>query len=211
MHSPTALGAGPARRSVFFLVVVTLLPLGIGPDSGLLSRIAPGALWVALLLAVLLSTDRLFQADFEDGSLELMLLSPVSLELVVLCKAFTHWLTTGLPLAVAAPVPGVLLNIAPEAIGPLVLATLIGSPALSLLGTLGAGVTLGLSRGGLLLSMIVLPLYVPVLIFGVSAASTASAPSDISAASLLILGALSLASLVLCPLATAAAIRSHFR
>lgn len=205
------LGGGAGNAIGFFLVVVTLLPLGIGPDAGLLSRIAPGALWVSLLLAVLLSADRLFQTDFEDGSLELMLLSPVPLELVVLCKAFTHWLTTGLPLAVAAPLLGFLLNIAPETIGPLVLSTLIGSPALSLLGTLGAGVTLGLSRGGLLLSLIVLPLYVPVLIFGVSAASTASSLSDISTASLLILGALSLASLVLCPLAAAAAIRSHFR
>ncbi len=205
------LGGGAGTAIGFFLVVVTLLPLGIGPDSALLSRIAPGALWIALLLAVLLSVDRMFQADFEDGSLELMFLSPVSLELIVLCKTFTHWLTTGLPLALAAPLFGFLLNISPDAIGPLVLSTLIGSPALSLLGGLGASITLGLRRGGLLLSLIILPLYVPILIFGVSAASAATSAVDIATPSLLILAALSLATLVLCPLAAAAAVRSHFR
>ena len=205
------LGGGAGTAIGFFLVVVTLLPLGIGPDSALLARIAAGAIWIALLLAVLLSVDRIFQADFEDGSLELMLLGPVSLEMVVVCKTLAHWLTTGLPLAIAAPLFGILLNIAPAAIGPLVLATLIGSPALSFLGALGGAITLGIRRGGLLLSLLILPLYVPVLIFGVSAATGSGAGLDISTPSLLILAALSLATLVLCPLAAAAAIRSHFR
>lgn len=204
------LGGGAGTAIGFFLVVVTLMPLGLGPDSALLSRIAPGAIWIALLLAVLLSVDRMFVADYEDGSLELMLLGPVSLELVVICKTIAHWLTTGLPLALTAPLFGILLNISPDAIGPLMLATLIGSPALSFLGTVGAAVTLGVRRGGLLLSLLILPLYVPVLIFGVSAASGLTAGPDIVTPSLLVLAAISLATLVLCPLAAAAAIRSHF-
>lgn len=205
------LGGGAGTAVGFFLVVVTLLPLGIGPDSALLARIAAGALWIALLLSVLLSVDRIFQTDFEDGSLELMLLGPVPLELVVVAKTVAHWLTTGLPLAVAAPLFGFLLNIDADAIGPLVLSTMIGSPALSFLGALGAAITLGVRRGGLLLSLLILPLYVPVLIFGVSAASGGGAGPDIATPSLLVLGALSLATLVLCPLAAAAAIRTHFR
>lgn len=205
------LGGGAGTAIGFFLVVVTLLPLGIGPDSALLSRISAGAIWIALLLSVLLSVDRIFQSDFEDGSLELMLLGPVPLELVVVGKTIAHWLTTGLPLAVAAPLFGILLNIDPGAIGPLVLSTMIGSPALSFLGALGGAITLGVRRGGLLLSLLILPLYVPILIFGVSAASGGGPGPDISTPSLLVLAALSLATLVLCPLAAAAAIRSHYR
>jgi len=204
------LGGGAGTAIGFFLVVVTLLPLGLGPDSALLSRISAGAIWIALLLAVLLSVDRIFQADYEDGSLELMLLGPVPLELVVVCKTCAHWLTTGLPLAVAAPLFGFLLNIEPQAIGPLVLSTLIGSPALSFLGALGGAITLGIRRGGLLLSLLILPLYVPILIFGVSAASGTAGP-NITTPSLLVLAALSLGTLVLCPLAAAAAIRSYYR
>lgn len=205
------LGGGAGTAIGFFLVVITLLPLGIGPDSALLSRISAGAIWIALLLSVLLSVDRIFQSDFEDGSLELMLLGPVPLELVVVGKTIAHWLTTGLPLAIAAPLFGILLNIEPGAIGPLVLSTMIGSPALSFLGALGAAITLGVRRGGLLLSLLILPLYVPILIFGVSAASSSGAGPDISTPSLLVVAALSLATLVLCPLAAAAAIRSHYR
>lgn len=205
------LGGGAGTAIGFFLVVVTLLPLGIGPDSALLSQISAGAIWIALLLSVLLSVDRIFQSDFEDGSLELMLLGPVSLEMIVVGKTVAHWLTTGLPLAIAAPLFGVLLNIEPSAIGPLVVSTMIGSPALSFLGALGGAITLGVRRGGLLLSLLILPLYVPVLIFGVSAASGGGAGPDISTPSLLVLAALSLGTLVLCPLAAAAAIRSHYR
>lgn len=204
------LGGGAGTAIGFFLVVVTLLPLGLGPDSALLGRIAPGAIWIALLLSVLLSVDRIFQSDYEDGSLELMLMGPVPLELVVICKTLAHWLTTGLPLAIAAPAFGILLNIQTDAIGPLIASTLIGSPALSFLGTVGAAVTLGLRRGGLLLSLLILPLYVPVLIFGVSAVSGLNNSLEVATPSLLILAALSLATLVLCPLAAAAAIRSHF-
>ncbi len=204
-------GGGAGMALGFFLIVVVMLPLGIGPDPQMLNRIAPGALWVALLLSVLLSADRIFQADFEDGTLEVLLLGPASLEMVVLSKTVAHWLTTGLPLALAAPILGVLLNLPPAAFGPLVATTLIGSPALSLLGAVGAGLTVGVRRGGLLLSILVLPLYVPVLIFGVSAASAAiTGPVPFGPAAL-ILTSISLACLVLCPVATAAALRAHFR
>lgn len=204
------LGGGAGTAIGFFLVVVTLLPLGLGPDNALLGRIAPGAIWVALLLSVLLSVDRVFQSDYEDGSLELMALAPMSLELVVICKTAAHWLTTGLPLALSAPLFGLLLNLAPETMLPLVLSTVIGSPALSFIGTVGAALTVGIRRGGLLLSLLILPLYVPILIFGVSAATGLNAGPDLFTPSLMVLVALSLASLVLCPIAAAAAIRSHF-
>ncbi len=204
-------GGGIGTAIGFFLVVVTLLPLGLGPDIALLSRIAPGALWIALLLSVLLSVDRVLQPDHEDGSLEQMLLAPMPLELTVICKSFAHWLTTGVPLALTAPLFGLLLNLAPEAALPLILSTLIGSPALSFLGVLGASLTLDIRRGGLLISLLILPLYVPVLIFGVSASSSSGAGLTLLGPSLLILLALSLAALVLCPLAAAAAIRAHYR
>ncbi len=204
-------GGGAGMALGFFLVVVVMLPLGIGPDPAMLTRIAPGGLWVALLLSVLLSADRIFQADLEDGTLEVMLLGPVPVELVALSKTIAHWLTSGLPLALAAPVLGVLLNLPPAAFGPLVLTTLIGSPALSLLGSVGAALTVGVRRGGLLLSILVLPLYVPVLIFGVSAASAAiSGPIPFGSAAL-ILASISLVCVVLCPIAAAAALRAHFR
>jgi heme exporter protein B len=204
-------GGGVGTALGFFLVVVTLLPLGLGPDNALLSRIAPGAIWIALLLSVLLSVDRVFQPDHEDGSLEQMLIAPMSLELVVICKTLAHWLTTGVPLALLAPLFGLLLNLDPKAALPLVLSALLGSPALSFLGSLGAALTLDIRRGGLLVSLLILPLYVPVLIFGVSASSGATLAPDLFAPSLLVLLALSLAALVLCPLAAAAAIRSHYR
>ena len=204
-------GGGAGMALGFFLVVVVMLPLGIGPDPAMLTRIAPGGLWVALLLSVLLSADRIFQADLEDGTLEVMLLGPVPVELVALSKTVAHWLTSGLPLALAAPILGVLLNLPPSAFGPLVLTTLIGSPALSLLGSVGAALTVGVRRGGLLLSILVLPLYVPVLIFGVSAASAAiTGPIPFGSAAL-ILASISLVCIVLCPIAAAAALRAHFR
>ncbi len=201
-------GGGVGTALGFFLTVVVLLPLGLGPDQALLQRIAPGALWIALLLSVLLSADRIFQQDFEDGSLEILAMAPLPLELVALAKAMAHWLSTSLPLAVTAPLLGFLINLEPQAVLPLGLAMGLGSVTLSLLAAVGAAVTVGLRRGGLLVSLLVLPLYVPVLIFGLSAAGGGP---DLATASLLILLALALASLVLSPLAAAAALRSYLK
>jgi heme exporter protein B len=194
----------------FFLAIVVLLPIGLGPDQALLERIAPGALWIALLLSVLLSGERIFQADFEDGSLELLTTGETSFEIVALAKALVQWLTAGLPLAVIAPLLGFLVNIRPEQVVPLVLAMLIGSLGLSLLATLGAAITTGLKRGGLMLSLITLPLYVPMLVFGVAASSPAGAAGEPGAA-LAILAALSLLALVMVPIAAASALRSHMQ
>ncbi len=201
-------GGGVGTALGFFLTVVVLLPLGLGPDQALLQHIAPGALWIALLLSVLLSADRIFQQDYEDGSLDILALAPLPLELTALAKAIAHWLTASLPLAVAAPLLGFLINLEPQAIWPLFLAMGLGSASLSLLAAIGAAVTVGLRRGGLLVSLLVLPLYVPVLIFGMSA--TGGGP-DLATASLLILLALALASLVLAPIAAAAALRSYLK
>lgn len=200
-------GGGAGTALGFFLTVMVLLPIGLGPDQALLQRIAPGALWVSLLLAVLLSADRIFQADYGDGSLEVMATGVAPLELVALAKAFAHWLSTALPLAVAAPLLGFLINLDQAAIAPLLLAMGFGSISLSLLASLGAAVTVGLRRGGLLVSLLVLPLYVPVLIFGVSASSYA----DLRTPSLLVLIALALASLVLVPVGCAAALRAYLK
>jgi heme exporter protein B len=204
-------GGGIGTALGFFLTVIVLLPLGIGPDQQLLGRIAPGALWIALLLSILLSADRIFQDDFDDGSLELMTLGPASLEIITVIKALAHWLTAGLPLAIAAPLLGFLLNLDSALILPLAVAMAIGSMALSLLATLGAAVTVGLRRGGLLVSLLILPLYVPVLIFGVSASSGGLAGPDISTPSLLILIAIALVAVVTVPLAAAAALRAYMR
>ncbi len=204
-------GGGAGTALGFFLTVVVLLPIGLGPDQALLQRLAPGALWIALLLSVLLSADRIFQQDYEDGSLDIMAMGPVPLELVALAKSLAHWLSTGLPLAVSAPLLGFLLNLDPAVILPLILAMALGSVALSLLAAVGAAVTVGLRRGGLLVSLLVLPLYVPVLIFGVSASIAGGAGPDIATPSLIILSALALASLVLSPVASAAALRSYLK
>jgi heme exporter protein B len=201
-------GTGAGTALGFFLTVMVLLPLGIGPDQALLQRIAPGALWIALLLSVLLSSDRIFQADYEDGSLELMTMGPAALEIVVTMKGLAHWLATGLPLAIAAPLLGFLLNLDPGQIVPLVVAMGLGSVALSLLASLGAAVTVGIRRGGLLVSLIILPLYVPVVIFGVAASAGAGA-IDIATPSLLILAAIALVALVTVPFAAAAALRAY--
>lgn len=198
---------GASMMSVtFFLIAVTLFPLGIGPESALLARIAAGVIWVAALLASLLSLDRLFQADFEDGSLDLITLSPILLEFVVVAKCTAQWLTTALPLIIAAPLLAVLMNMDGAGFGALVAAMVIGTPALSLIGAIGAALTVGLRRGGVLLSLLVLPLYIPVLIFGVSAVEAAITGVPV-APHLMLLGALSLGSLVLCPWAAAAALR----
>lgn len=191
----------------FYFVVVAILPLGLGPDLNLLSRIAPGVLWVALLLSVLLSVDRIFHNDHEDGTLEIIAMGPLPLELVALAKSLAHWLSTALPLVACAPVLGLMLNLPAEAFGTLMLTMLVGSPAVSFLGAVGAALTLGLRRGGLLLSLLILPLYVPVLIFGVSTINAViSGPASFEA-SFLILCALSLATVVLAPIAAAAALR----
>jgi heme exporter protein B len=191
---------------VFFIIAVVLFPFGVGPEPNILARIAAGVLWVAALLASMLSLERLFQTDYEDGSLELLVLAPLPLELVVLAKVTAHWLTTGLPLIVAAPLLAVLLNMSGAGFAVLVAALLIGTPTLSLIGAVGAGLVLGARRGGVLLSLLVLPLFIPVLVFGVSAVDGAVAGFAFQAP-LLILGGMLLAALALCPWATGAALR----
>ncbi len=191
----------------FFLIVVALIPLGLGPDINLLARIAAGVLWVALLLAALLSMNRLFAADHEDGSLEVFATGALPLEAVSLAKIMAHWLTTALPLVLAAPVLGILLNLDVSAMPVLLTSMLVGSPAISAIGGIGASLTLGNRKGGLLTALLVLPLYVPTLIFGVSAVDAAlTAPSGALPA-LLILAAISVAAMVLAPFAAAAALR----
>ncbi len=194
----------------FFLTIVVLLPIGLGPDQALLERIAPGALWIALLMSVLLSAERIYQTDFEDGSLELLTMGETAFEMVTLAKAVVQWLTAGLPLAIIAPLLGFLVNISPAQVVPLALAMIIGSLGLSLFAMLGAAITAGLRRGGLMLSLITLPLYVPMLVFGVAASSPAGAAGRPEAA-LAILAALSLAALVMVPIAAAAALKSHMQ
>ena len=172
------IGGGGAMGLVFFLMLVTVVPFAIGPDLNLLSRIGPAILWIAAALATLLGLDRLFQADAEDGSLDLILMGEAPLELVVLAKGFAHWLLTGLPLAVAAPLFGLLLALSPEALGGVAATLLVGTPALTFIGAIGAALTASLRRGGLVLSILVLPLMIPVLIFGVSAANAADRRDD---------------------------------
>ena len=191
----------------FYVVVVTLLPLGIGPDLNLLTRIAPGVLWVALLLAALLSLGRMFETDLEDGSLEVLALGPLPLEAVAAAKSLAHWLTTGLPLIALAPLLGLLLNLQPESYGILILSMLAGTPAVSTLGAVGAALTLRSRRGGLLLALLMLPLFVPTLVFGIETVRAAGFAEASSLPSFLILGAISLAAVVLGPLAAAAALR----
>jgi heme exporter protein B len=191
----------------FYVMVITLLPLGIGPDLNLLQRIAPGLLWVALLLAALLSLGRLFEIDLEDGSLDVLITSPLPLEAVAVAKCLAHWLGTAVPLALLAPVLGLLLNLPLDAYGPLVLSMLIGTPAVSFIGGIGAALTLRARRGGVLLALLMLPLFVPTLIFGIETVSGAIVDSGAFGPSILILSAISLASVVLAPVAIAAALR----
>jgi heme exporter protein B len=191
----------------FYLVVVAMLPLGLGPDLNLLSRIAPGVLWVALLLAALLSLGRMFETDHEDGSLEVLATGPLPLEAVAAAKSLAHWLTTGVPLTLMAPVLGLLLNLPLEGYGVLVATMLAGTPAVSFLGAIGAAVTLRARRGGLLLALLMLPLFVPTLSFGIAAVAAALLDTGGFTASFLLLLAVSLASVVLAPLAAAAALR----
>jgi heme exporter protein B len=190
----------------FFVLAVVLFPFGIGPEPNILARIAPGIIWVAALLAAMLALERLFQADYEDGSLELLALAPAPLEVIVLAKVAAHWLTTGLPLIAAAPVLAVLLRMDGDGIGALTVVLLIGTPSLSLIGAIGAALILGARRGGVLLSLLILPLYIPLLIFGVSAVDAALGGFAVQP-HLSIMGGFFLAALVLCPWASAAAIR----
>ncbi|WP_311948649.1 heme exporter protein CcmB [Halomonas piscis] len=191
---------------VFFALVITLFPIGISPDPDLLQRIAPGLLWVAALLAALLSLDSLFRGDFDDGSLEQLLLAPQPLAALALAKVAVHWLLTGLPLSLMAPVLGVMLSLPAGSYGVLALSLALGSATLSLIGAIGAALTVGLARGGVLLSLLVLPLYIPVLIFGAGAVQ-AAIMGDGAGAHLAILGALLATSLALAPWAVAAALR----
>lgn len=203
-------GGGFGLGLGFFLILAVLVPLGVGPDTGTLALIAPGILWVGALLACLLSLDRLFALDHEDGSLDLLATSPIPLEGVVAVKALAHWLTTGLPLALAAPVLGILLNLPGPAYLPLVLSLLLGTPALSVIGAFGAALTVGLKRGGLLMSLLVLPLYVPTLVFGAQAVSRAAQGLDGSTALLLTAG-ITAGSAALLPFAAAFALRINLR
>lgn len=191
----------------FYTVVVAMMPLGLGPDLNLLSRIAPGVLWIALLLAALLSMGRIFEADAEDGSLEVMATGPLPLELVCAAKALAHWITTGIPLLALAPLLGLIMNLDASAYLPLMATMLAGTPAISFLGSIGAALTLRARRGGLLVALLVLPLYIPTLIYGISAISAAQLGAGGATGALLIVTALSLGSLVLGPLAAAAALR----
>jgi heme exporter protein B len=193
----------------FYLVVVAILPLGLGPDLNLLSRIAAGVLWVALLLSVLLTLDRIFQSDHEDGTLEAIALGPLPLELVAVAKALAHWITSALPLVLLAPLLGLMLNLEVSGYGILVASMLAGTPALSFLGAVGSALTLGLRRGGPLLTLLILPFYIPVLIFGVSTVSAYLVGPASPMPSFAILCALSLATGVLGPLFAAMALRMH--
>ncbi len=169
----TRIGGGAGVGLVFFLMLVTIMPFAIGPDMVLLARIGPAILWVAALLATLIGLDRLFQADEEDGSLDLLRMSGLPLPLVVLAKVIAHWLVTGLPLALAAPFLGLLLALEPQAMLAVTVTLLAGTPALTFIGATGAALTAGLRRGGLILAVLVMPLMIPVLIFGISATSAA--------------------------------------
>ncbi len=199
-------GGDAALVAGFFILTIILFPFGVGPEAALLARIGSGIVWVVALLAALLSLDRLFLADYEDGSLEDLVLAPLPLELVVLAKVLAHWLVTGLPLALLAPLLGLLLGLHPAGYGALVAGMALGTPSLSLIGAVGAALTLGARRGGVLLSLLVLPLYIPILILGAGAVE--GAISGLGARPhLLLLGAIALAALPLAPLAAAAAVR----
>ncbi|TFH88416.1 heme exporter protein CcmB [Billgrantia azerbaijanica] len=191
---------------VFFAIVITLFPIGISPDPQLLATIAPGLLWVAALLAALLSLDSLFRADYDDGSLEQLLLTPQPLALLSLAKVTVHWLLTGLPLALMAPLLGIMLALPAGSYAVLALSLALGSASLSLIGAIGAALTVGLSRGGVLLSLLVLPLYIPVLIFGAGAVQAAIFGDGVMA-HLAILGALLAVALIFAPWAIAASLR----
>ena len=206
----TRAGGGFGLGVAFFLILSALVPFGIGPDRGALAIVAPGILWVGALLSCLLSLDRIFALDHEDGSLDLLATAPMPLEGTVAVKALAHWITTGLPLILAAPVFGILLQLPTRAMPMLIVSLLIGTPALSMLGAFGAAVTVGLRRGGLLLSLLVLPLYIPTLIFGAEITRRGTVGQD-ATTPLVFLGGVTLMVLALMPFAAAAALRVNLR
>ncbi|MEM8554350.1 MAG: heme exporter protein CcmB [Pseudomonadota bacterium] len=203
-------GGGFGLALAFFLIVVVLVPFALGPDTSRLAPIAPGILWIGALLACLLSLDRMFALDFEDGSLDLLATAPLPLESVILSKALAHWVTTGLPLTLVAAPLGVLLNLAPAGYPWLVISLALGTPALSMIGAFGAALTVGLKRGGLLLSLLVLPLYVPTLIFGAEVARRGADGLALETA-LLLLAGVTLAVVAAMPFAAAAALKINLR
>ncbi len=194
----------------FLLALVVLVPLSLGPDLALLSRIAPGIMWLGLLLAVLLTSEQIFQQDFEDGSLDLMTMTATPFELIVLTKAFSHWLTVSLPLAILAPPLGLMLNLDVSQVPTIWASMFLGSLALSMLAAIGGAVTAGLRRGSLLVSLLILPLYAPVLIFGI-AASTSNLAPETTLPAFLVLLAIALVATVVSPLASAAALKAYLR
>ncbi|MBM3615150.1 MAG: heme exporter protein CcmB [Alphaproteobacteria bacterium] len=203
-------GGGFGLGLAFFLLVAVIVPLGVGPEPATLAKIAPGILWVGALLSCLLSLDRIFALDFEDGSLDLLATSPVPMEGAVAVKALAHWLVTGLPLVLAAPVLGVLLNLPVQGYLWLVISLALGTPALSIIGAFGAALTVGLKRGGLLMSLLVLPLYMPTLIFGAEVVKRGAAGMAVGTP-LALLAAITAGALALLPFAAAAAIRVNLR
>jgi heme exporter protein B len=203
-------GGGLGAALGFILSVMVSVPLALGPDQALLSRLAPGMMWLALLLSVLLTADRMFQQDYEDGSLDVMMMGRLPFEVVTLAKALAHWLTVSLPLALIAPPLGLMLSLDASQLPMLWLSMVTGSLALSMLASIGGAVTAGLRRGGLLVSLLILPLYVPALIFGV-AATTASLGPNSSTPSLIMLSSITVMSLVVAPWASAAALRAYLR
>jgi heme exporter protein B len=203
-------GGGFGLGLAFFLLVAVIVPLGVGPEPATLAKIAPGILWVGALLSCLLSLDRIFALDFEDGSLDLLATSPVPMEGAVAVKALAHWLVTGLPLVLVAPVLGVLLNLPGQGYVWLVISLALGTPALSIIGAFGAALTVGLKRGGLLMSLLVLPLYMPTLIFGAEVVKRGAAGMAVGTP-LALLAAITAGSLALLPFAAAAAIRVNLR
>ncbi|WP_319823862.1 heme exporter protein CcmB [Thalassovita sp.] len=203
-------GGGFGLGLAFFLIVVVLVPFGVGPQSALLAKIAAGILWLGALLACLLSLDRIFALDWEDGSLDLLATAPVPMEAAVTIKALAHWLTTGLPLVISAPVFGMLLNLPGPGYGPMVISLVLGTPALSVIGTFGAALTVGIKRGGLLLSLLVLPLYVPTLIFGAEVARRGAEGMDY-ATPMLMLAGITCGAIALLPFASAAVLRVNLR
>lgn len=203
-------GGGFGLGLAFFLIVTVLVPFGVGPETALLSRIAPGVLWIGALLACLLSLDRILALDWEDGSLDLLATAPLPVESIVTVKAFAHWITTGLPLVLAAPVLGVLLSLPGPAYVWVVVSLAVGTPALSVIGTFGAALTVGLKRGGLLMSLLVLPLYVPTLIFGAEVARRGAEGLTVQTP-LLLLAGISFGVIALLPFASAAVLRINLR
>lgn len=203
-------GGGFGLGLAFFLIVTVLVPFGVGPQSELLSEIAPGILWLGALLACLLSLDRILALDWEDGTLDLLACAPLPMEAAVSIKALAHWLTTGLPLVIAAPFFALLLNLPSAGYVPLVLSLLLGTPALSVIGTFGAAITVGIKRGGLLLSLLVLPLYVPTLIYGAEAARRGAQGLETSTP-LFMLAGITFGVIALLPFASAAVLRVNIR